>query len=881
MSATPSRRCVHRLPDQLRFVRVARLAGVRHQSVSTASRLLILLAVLLSGTRASAQTLTWQPQASIPDQLGLAGPVVGVHNHALIVAGGANFPQPVWDNSKVWHDAIYAATRDKDGLTWQPAGKLKFPIGYGACVSTPDGVLCIGGNDADRSFSDVFLLQYDKDTAAVTQTELPRLPHAFVYAAAARIGHRVFVAGGQTSAELRSATSELWTLDLSQQQTEQFEWTQLPSCPGPSRAFALLTAQHNGYNDCLYLTSGRREAVAADGTSQIEFLTDHWEYNPVTQSWRQRSDIPACMMAGTSAAVGQSHIMVFGGADGSRFFQADELKDDHPGFPKTAWAYHTITNTWITAGDTPANHVTTTAVRWDDDIIIATGEVRPRVRSPKVWSITLDRTAPDFGLINYTVLVVYLAAMVGIGLYFAKRNNTTDQFFRGGSRIPWWAAGCSIFATMLSSLTFTGVPSKAYAQDWVYFIGNMMIPVVAVFAVKVALPFFRRIDATSAYEFLEQRFNRTTRLFGSSCFVVFHIFRMAVVMSLTGLALAVATPLSPAQSVLLMGTLSIIYCSLGGIEAVIWTDTIQAVALLGGALVAFGCLIFGIDGGFSGFLESATTANKFNLANLHMDAMSAQVALWVIIVGGIGQNVSSYTADQAVVQRYMTTSDETQAARSIWTNALLAIPASALFFGMGTALFAFYQSHPERLDPGITTDQIFPIFIARELPVGLAGLLVAAIFAAAQSTVSTSMNSTATAIVTDFLKPFHLLSSDKAYLNAARLLTVVLGIAGTAIGLVFIDPDIKSLFDEFLKIIGLFMGVLGGLFLLGMFSQTATGTGALAGALVGAAVMYATWKYTSINGYLYATIGITTCLIIGQATPGRGRDAAAGGGVDG
>ena len=416
---------------------------------------------------------------------------------------------------------------------------------------------------------------------------------------------------------------------------------------------------------------------------------------------------------------------------------------------------------------------------------------------------------------------------------------------------------------MLSSLTFTGVPSKAYAQDWVYAVGNFMIPVVAVIAVYVALPFYRRIDATSAYEYLEKRFNRPVRLFGSASFTLFHVFRMAVVMSLTGLALAVATPLTPSQSVLVMGVLSIAYCTLGGIEAVIWTDTVQTVVLLGGAVIAFLILIAGVDGGWQGFLTTASEGEKFTVANLHWEATSAQIALWVIVVGGIAQNISSYTADQAVVQRYMTTETQSLAARSIWTNAFLAIPATLLFFGMGTALHAFYRSHPERLDPTATTDQIFPLFIAQEMPIGLAGLIVAGIFAAAQSTVSTSMNSTSTTIVTDFLRPLNVCRSDRGYLRAARLVTFSIGVIGTLIGLLFVNPDIKSLFDQFIKVIGLFMGVLGGLFVLGAVTTRANGVGALIGALVGALSMYLVWQYTAINGYLYTAIGITVCFVVG------------------
>ncbi|MCR9296753.1 MAG: sodium:solute symporter, partial [bacterium] len=442
----------------------------------------------------------------------------------------------------------------------------------------------------------------------------------------------------------------------------------------------------------------------------------------------------------------------------------------------------------------------------------------------------------------------------------------TDDYFRGSGRIPWWAAGCSIFATMLSSLTFTGVPSKAFAQDWVYAVGNMMIPVVAVVAVVIALPFYRRIDATSAYEYLEKRFHWSIRAFGSLSFSTFHVFRMAIVMSLTGLALAVATPLTATQSVLLMGLLSIVYCTLGGVSAVIWTDTLQTFVLMGGAVIAIVWMLAGAQQQASeGMLETALRYDKLNLANLHLSPFDAQIALWVIVLGAIGQNVASYTADQAVVQRYMTTRTEALAARAIWTNALLSIPATLIFFGIGTSLFLFYRSHPERLDPSITTDQIFPLFIARELPLGVSGLIVAAIFAAAQSTVSTSMNSVATTLVTDCFRPLLGRWNEHAFLRLAQTLTVLLGIAGTWLAVSFVDPEIRSLFDQFIKVIGLFMGVLGGLFVLGAVFRRANAVGAWCGACAGAMSMYAIWKYTAVNGYLYTAIGILVCVSVGLA----------------
>lgn len=825
-----------------------------------------LIAVLAAASQVYAVddslNLAWEELPSLPDELGVAGPFAGTHRNALLIAGGANFPRPVWENDKVWHDRIHVLVSSERGYHWKDGGKLPRPIAYGATVSIPEGVLCMGGNDASQTFDDVFLLQWNERQQKVETVEYPSLPKPCAFGAAAVVGNVVYLAGGQQGNTLDTAMTNFWSLDLSKKNLpEEFHWQSLEPWPGPSRALNLTVSQHNGYNPCVYVISGRRQH--GDNPDGIDFLKDVWEYAPATKTWRKRTSAPRCVMAGTAIGNGQSHIFVLGGADGSLFFQANQLKDDHPGFPKQAMTYHTITDTWTDAGPVPSNQVTTTAFRCNGAIIVPSGEIRPRVRSPKIWRVESAPTPRKFGMLNYLVLFGYLLGIVAVGVYFSRRNRNTDDYFRGGKHIPWWAAGCSIFATMLSSLTFTGIPSKAFAQDWVYAIGNLMIPLVAIIAVYVAMPFFRRIDATSAYEYLEKRFSRPVRLFGSASFTLFHIFRMAVVMSLTGLALSIATPLSPVQSVLLMGVLSIIYCTLGGIEAVIWTDTIQTFVLMGGAVLAICLLISGVDGGLSGFLSSANEAGKFRLANLHGDLTSSQIALWVIVVGAIAQNLSSYTADQAVVQRYMTTADKKLAARSIWTNAFLTVPATLLFFGIGTALFAFYRSHPEKLDPTITTDQIFPLFIAREMPLGLAGLIVAGIFAAAQSTVSTSMNSTATALVTDFLRPYHFCKSEASYLNVARLCTLLIGILGTVLAVLFVSPEIKSLFDTFIKIIGLFMGVLGGLFVLGAVSRQANAIGAMTGALGGAAAMFYIWRFTAVSGYLYTACGIFVSVALG------------------
>jgi solute:Na+ symporter, SSS family len=923
-----------------------------------------------SGTK----MLNWSELAELPappgktDQPGLAGSFVGISNDALIIAGGANFPKPEWETEKVFQRQVYVLSKTKPGnesedqKKWHTGFKLDSPIAYGASITTEQGIVCIGGNDNQNVYADVFSLIWNVKENKITQQYLPSLPSPCTNCSVAKIGNIIYLAGGQSTLDINSTSTNFWSLDLSkrpdyetmlpdelatfaknrgihssenkneltselinsdnnaalfvyldkdsllkiaatrsiivekninrknllqlimQSQWGDFLWKELKSWDGPARAFNITVAQHNGSTDCIYVISGRGVKYNETGENEIDFLTDVYEFNPLQYDhsnfdpltgiysgegrkknpWRRRKDSPVCVKAGTGAAIGQSHVFIFGGADGSRIQKADELKDNHPGFPKHTLAYHTITDTWIDAGQTPANHVMTTAVKWEDSIIIPSGEIRPRVQTSKIWSVKLNKVDKNFGWLNFTTLFVYLLAMVGIGVYFAKKNKNTDDYFRGGQKIPWWAAGCSIYATMLSSITYMSVPAIAYATNWIYILGYPAIITTTAIVVYFVLPFFRQIDATSAYEYLERRFNRATRLIGSALFILFQIGRMAIVMFLSALALAAITPFSEAECILIMGILSIIYCTLGGIEAVIWTDTVQTFVLLGGALLIFGLVIYQIDGGMSEFFSVALSEGKMHMINWDWDLASyAHTSFWVLILGGMGQNLVSYTSDQAVVQRYMTTSDEKKAARAIWTNGIISFPTFLLFFSLGAALFVFYKLNPGQLDPTFKTDAIMPLFIIQEVPVGIAGLIVAGIFAAAQSTVSTSMNSTATAIITDFFRPFNLAKSEKSYFNLSRLMTIVMGVAGTLFALLFSSADIKSLFESFITVIGLFGGSLGGLFLLGMFTRRANGSGAVVGALVGAVVLYLVKTYTATHLYLYAFIGITTCFSVG------------------
>jgi solute:Na+ symporter, SSS family len=354
------------------------------------SKLLLIVLVLLVSRTLDAQQaasapakLEWTALPDLPNELGVAGPFVGVHNDALIVAGGANFNRPVWDNPKVWVDEIWILTKLGTELTWRKGGKLPRPMAYGASVSTAMGIICVGGNDQLQNYRDVFLLQWDASLQIITIKSLPPLPSPCAFGQATVIRNVIYVAGGQRGLQLDSAMNNFWSLNLDNQlDPEVFKWREHTPLPFHPRAFNITAHQYNGDQDCVYVLGGRHQI---DGS--VRFLKDVWEFNPDTESWRQRTDMPRAVTAGTGIGFGQRQIFVLGGDDGSLFSKTEELKDRHPGFRKEAYVYDTVADSWNSIGATPQNQVATIPVMWDNRIIISSGEIRPRVRTPAIWAI--------------------------------------------------------------------------------------------------------------------------------------------------------------------------------------------------------------------------------------------------------------------------------------------------------------------------------------------------------------------------------------------------------------------------------------------------------------------------------------------------------------
>jgi len=488
----------------------------------------------------------------------------------------------------------------------------------------------------------------------------------------------------------------------------------------------------------------------------------------------------------------------------------------------------------------------------------------------------VPESTTELAAVDLVVIALYLGLVMGLGSWFVRRKGTTRDYFRGSGRVPWWAAGLSLYGTGLSALTFIAIPALVYRTNWAYFVG-MIAGVAAVPpVVRWVLPFYRDLDLTTAYEYLGRRFSRPVHLLGAATFIIFHLGRAAIMLVLPALVLSSVTNLELYTSIAVIGVVAVIYTMLGGIEAVIWTDVMQVIVLIGGAGAAAASAIWSLEGGVGEFFSVALEHEKLALWNPGFDPTAAAPVLWVIFAGyGLSQ-FNLYVADQSLVQRYLTTRDTKQAARALWLAALGGVPVQLLFYTVGTAMFVFYAAHPDlKPDPALG-DAIVPRFLMQQLPVGLAGLVVAGVFAAGMSTIDSSMNSIATTVVTDFVRPANGPVDEGRRLRLARGVTLGVGLLGTAGAMGVAAAEFEGLLNTFLGWLFLVMGVLAGLFVLGIASTRAHGPGALAGAAVAVVTVVSLRLATPLNFFLFAIIGLLACAGAGYLAslllPGPERD---------
>jgi len=454
------------------------------------------------------------------------------------------------------------------------------------------------------------------------------------------------------------------------------------------------------------------------------------------------------------------------------------------------------------------------------------------------------------------VLVLYFTLTMGIGAYFyvKGKSRNTEGYTAAGRSLPGIVVGLSILATFLSSISFLALPGNAVDGNWNRFVFSLSLPIAAFIAVRYFVPFYRSRGEVSAYHHLEVRFGPWARLYTGITYLVMQMVRIGAVTFLMALPLNALLGWDIWIIILITGVSVTLYSLIGGLVAVIWADAIQSVILLAGAFTCLAIMLFGLPEGPGQVFAIAGEYNKFSLGGFGPSLFTD--TFWVVLIYGVFINLTNFGIDQNYVQRYVASKSDREASKSVWLGALLYIPVSAVFFFIGTALFAFYAAQPELLplentppslravhnieplepSPPITGDRVFPYFIVSQLPPGLTGLLIAAIFAAAMSTTSTSLNSSATILMTDVYKRYiRPDANEKQTMLVLYGATLVWGLLGTlvAIGLIWA----RGILDAWWTLQGILAGGMLGLFLLGMISRRATSGAAAIGVVVGVLVI--------------------------------------------
>jgi SSS family solute:Na+ symporter len=497
-------------------------------------------------------------------------------------------------------------------------------------------------------------------------------------------------------------------------------------------------------------------------------------------------------------------------------------------------------------------------------------------------------------ILDLAIIFIYLLAMVLVGFYFSRKNKNSEQFTKASGSIPGWAIGLSIYATFLSSNTFLGVPGKAFGGNWNAFVFSISMPLAAWVASKYFVPFYRSTGEISAYTHLENRFGPWARTYTVICFLLTQLARMGSIFFGIALSLQALIGYPMATIMIVMGVVIILYTVSGGMEAVIWTEVVQGVIKTLGALLILYLIVSEMRGGVSEIIDIGRSNQKFSLGSFSTNFTES--TFWVVLFYGFFINLNNFGMDQNYIQRYHTATSSKQASKSVWLCVALYVPASFLFFLIGAALFAYYQTHPELIEavkqkvaterlgysatasqitqltstlkPEDYGDKVMPHFMVTKIPTGLVGLIVSAILSAAMSTISSGMNASATVFTMDIYKRYFRPNiGEKNKLLVLHLSTVVFGILGLSTGIAMIG--VKSLLDIWWELSGIFAGGMLGLFLLGIISRRTKNHEAFTATLIGiVTILWMTFSKKLPDSYAFLRNPLHTnmTIVVGTLT---------------
>jgi len=441
--------------------------------------------------------------------------------------------------------------------------------------------------------------------------------------------------------------------------------------------------------------------------------------------------------------------------------------------------------------------------------------------------------------VDIAVIAAYLVGTTAFGcsFYFRRGSGDAKTFMAGGGRIPGWVLALSIFATYVSSISFLALPAKAYLSNWNVLVLSFSIPIAASIAAVWFVPFYRRMTGVSAYSFLEERFGFWSRAYASGCFLLMQSVRSGMILFLLALLLKSLLGFSIPVVILVVGASTVVYSMLGGLQAVVWTDAVQAILLIGGALLCLVVLGCTLPDGLAAGLRTAFDADKFSLGSFSALEWGSET-FWVTFAYGVFLNLQNFGIDQSYTQRYVAARSEREAVRSMFSGAMLYVPVSLVFVAIGTLLWVWVNGHPGVVPADVLakSDAVFPWFIVNRLPKGVTGLLVAAIIAAAMSTVSSTLNSGATVLLEDYRKRFSKTPVPTgSQIRFLRGTTVALGVF--SIGVALAVMNVTSVLTTWWAVQSVVSGGMLGLFLLGAFARRTGKAQAAAATVLGIVVV--------------------------------------------
>jgi SSS family solute:Na+ symporter len=442
------------------------------------------------------------------------------------------------------------------------------------------------------------------------------------------------------------------------------------------------------------------------------------------------------------------------------------------------------------------------------------------------------------------IIGAYLAGLSGIGVYFSRRQTSTEQYFVAERSVPGWAMGMSLLATIITSITFIAYPGSAYAGNWALIVPGLVFLALLILIGRVIVPFFRHSVRMSAYEYFGKRFGPGIRLYSSLAFALGHFLKMGFVFYLLSLTVSGMTGWKVSHILITAGIVTIGYTLIGGVEAVIWSDVLQGFVLWTGICVCIGFLLFLPPGGPHAALSLAWHYHKFSLGSAQLRLDEPSIA--VLVIYGFFFYLQKYSADQTVVQRYLVARTDRSALRGITLGAVLCIPVWSAFMLIGSLLWAFYRLTGEKLPVGITKpDQIFPHFLVTHIPVGFAGLFLSALFGSAMSMLASDMNCLAVIGVEDYYMLLRPNSTDRARLRAGRWIVAASGLTAAGAGWILAHSTGPAL-SLYYTATAIVAGGLAGLFLLAFLCTRAGPRAAQAGVI--ASVIVTIWATLTADG---------------------------------